>query len=135
MQLHEARGSSLRKVSGEKSSFRAPELLRLDPFSRETLYSPRYVRKAPLEKGKRVSVVSIFRHSDTVIPSKVFALARLYFSPTRTFARRAPRARSVSRPPRPVITRCASKQSTTGGDHARGRDVFSNTQSARQEER
>lgn len=51
------------KSFDEKSAFRVPEFLRFDLFSR-MLLSLR--AKGTSRKGKRASVVSIFRHSDSV---------------------------------------------------------------------
>lgn len=48
--------------------------------------SPRYVRKGISRKGKRASVVSVFRHSDSVTRIEFSLSIRfLYFSPSRIF--------------------------------------------------
>lgn len=55
--------TKITKNFDEKNAFRVPEFLRSDPFLR-MLFSLR--AKGTSRKGKRVSVVSIFRHSDSV---------------------------------------------------------------------
>jgi len=75
--------NKITKNFNEKSAFRVLEFVRSDPFLR-MLFSLR--AKGTSRKDKKASVVSIFRHSNSVrYSNKVFLLVSFYFSPSHTF--------------------------------------------------